>query len=127
MKKLLFVTAFSLAVGGAVTAQNTTPDARLLKKYTQEQLTQIQKNNPEEIAYLNYCADHAYYLAPMPSEKGGAKELKGTLTIADVNNINFFELGLNIVEDDYQYYRINGSDKMLVVRSKEHIIKEMNK
>jgi hypothetical protein len=51
----------------------------------------------------------------------------GSITINDIKNINFFELNIEIIQDDYQFFAIQGTDQMLVVKSKDHILKELGK
>ena len=49
----------------------------------------------------------------------------GEIKIKDVNNLNFYKLNIEIIENDYQFFAIEGTDKMLVVKSKSHILKEI--
>ena len=43
----------------------------------------------------------------------------------DLENINFFTLDITILDNDYQYFEIEGSDKLLVVKSRKHIENEI--
>lgn len=118
---------FLLVASLSISAQNTPdPDERLLAKYSQDELNQMIKSNPDEIRYLNFCADNAFYIAEFPKEKSEDKNV-GSISIKDVDNFNFFELGVEIIDNNYSFLKIEGTDKMLVVRSRKHILENLNK
>lgn len=127
MKKIIYLT-LCLLVGNFVLAQtNLKIDNRLFEKYDKEYLESLKANNPDELEYLNYSLDHSFYISPMPKEKSGASEISGEIEIVDENNISLTELNINIIENNYQYFIIKGKSKLLVVKSKEHILEEMKK
>ena len=86
----------------------------------------MKDNNPDQFSFVNDCLDHGFYLANFKG-KGLPKEVKGEIEVADIENINFFELGLEPIENRYLYYKVKGQDKLLVVRSIEHIKMEAKK
>ena len=47
-----------------------------------------------ESPYLNFYVANAYEVTPMPSGKGAAHEIKGTIKIVDLNSVNIYELKL---------------------------------
>ena len=97
-------------------------------KYSQEEIDNIKAQDVDKYEYLKYCGKNAFYLNPIPTEKMSAGQTRiGLITIKDVSNINFFELNLEIIQDDYQYFAIEGTDQMIVVKSKDHILKELRK
>lgn len=96
-------------------------DKRLLAKYTEEELSTLQKDNPVEFEFLNKCLDGAVYLADYSPKKGMNKEISGEIGLKDINAINFFELDIELIEDRYQYFKIKGHNKLLVIRAKAHI------
>ncbi|TXB64313.1 hypothetical protein FRY74_11005 [Vicingus serpentipes] len=109
-------------------SQSNDSDKDLLLKYSQEEIDNIKVQDFEEYEYLKYCAKNAFYLNPIPMEKMSEGQTRiGSITIKDASNINFFELNLEIIQDDYQYFAIEGTDQMLVVKSKDHILKELRK
>ena len=117
-----------LLVGNFAIAQSDLKiDNRLYGQYDKEYLDDLKANNPEELEYLNYSLDHAFYISPMPKEKSGASEISGEIEVVDENNISLSELKIDIVENNYQYFIIKGKSKLLVVKSKEHILEEMKK
>lgn len=96
-------------------------DSRLLSKYSKEELKKLQKDSPEEYSYLNYYVANCYKIMELPSEKGNAHEIKGTLSIKSLDNINIYDLKLETKDKDYQYYKIEGTTKLLVILSNEQI------
>ncbi len=48
-------------------------------------------------------------------------EIKGIVKIPDINAVNIFDLHYIPLPKDYQYYRIEGSNKLLVILSEEQI------
>ncbi len=67
--KCLFIMV--LFVSNIAFAQNTNviPDARLYQCYEKAYLDNLVKTNPEQIQYLNYYLDNAYYVASLKAEK----------------------------------------------------------
>jgi hypothetical protein len=64
----------------------------------------------------------------MPEEKIKANPSKfGEITIKNISKINFYQLNIELKEDDYQSFVIKGTKKILVVKSKSHILRELNK
>lgn len=111
-----FVLASYIAIG-----QTTNFDKRLLSKFTEKELLDMQSKNPETLAYWNHYASNAFQVMDLPAQKAVAHEIRGTVKIADMNSINIFELTLTPAPKDYQYYKIEGGNKMLVILSEEQI------
>ncbi len=101
-------------------------DDRLLVKYTKEELADIKANDPDQYTFLYDCLNHGFYLANFKG-KSLSKEVRGEIEVKDINNINFFDLGLEPEENRYLYYKIKGHDKLLVIRSVGHIKMEAAK
>ena len=125
MKKLLVVLISIIFSGSMLFGQNTDFDSRLLVKYSVEELNNIEKKNPSEIRFLLHCIESAQYITPFPEGKEDAVEIIGEMEVRDINNINFFELNVELIQDNYQYYTIKGSDMLLVIKSKDHILKTL--
>lgn len=108
--KFLTTFIFSLLLFGSVFSQEL--DTRLLEKYSETELTEMQSNSPQEFTLLNYALDNAIYYADYPEEKGGTFQ-----SIAEPEaGATFLSLGLKI-KDQNQYFRIESSRKLLVVKS----------
>ncbi|MFY9310980.1 MAG: hypothetical protein WAQ28_18170 [Bacteroidia bacterium] len=120
MRKLFCIFTFVLA-SYVATAQTNKFDQRLLSKFTETELQEMQTKNPDALAYWNYYAGNAFQIMDLPAEKAVAHEIKGTIKIANQNSINIFELQLAPLLKDYQYYKIEGTGKLLVILSEEQI------
>lgn len=127
MKKIIVLLAVSLLVAGAAFSQNE--DKALLAKYSKKELATIKTENPTEYTYLKYCVHNAFYVAKITQEKINSNpEQFGNVAISDINNINFYDLNIEIKEERYQAFLIEGvADKVLMVKSKKHILRELNK
>ncbi len=127
MRNFLLALVF-IAVSFSVNAQSDKIDDRLLVKFSIEELNKLKIENPTEFKFINYCLDNAWYIQSLPIEKmKDPKEKIGLIAIKDLNNINFYSLNITIIKDNYQFFAIEGTDKMLVIKSEYHILKELNK
>ena len=117
MKKIIPLSIFILT---ALVLKAQEFDDRLFVKFSESELIEMQTNQIEEFKYINACLDHGFYLANFKGKSNPA-EVIGEIMVDDLSKINFFELGVTPVENRYLYYKIKGHDKLLVVRSVEHI------
>lgn len=118
MKRILPLLIFVL-ITSALRAQEYNPS--LLKRYTAQELSQMQQNDPKQFEFVNYAVTNAIYFIDYPSEK--AVEL--TSINLNEENATIYDLGLNIT-DQNQYFRINGSNKVMVVKSMWVLNHELN-
>lgn len=118
--KLFFTTALFTLFSWVVSAQEI--DQRLLERYTTAEINEIQNNSPEKYNMLVYALDHACYIADLP--EGKQADLK-TIQLSSLQDLNYISLGLEI-EASNQYYRIQGENKMLVVKSTWVLNNELN-
>ena len=81
----------------------------------------MQVKNPIAYAYWNFYAANAYQIIDMPDEKANAHEIKGVVKIKDPVTVNIFDLNYIPLTNDYQYYRIEGGKKLLVILSEEQL------
>jgi len=64
----------------------------------------------------------------MPQEKIKANPSKfGEISIKNISKINFYKLNVELKENEYQSFVIKGTKKILIVKSKAHILGELNK
>ena len=125
MKKLiilLFLLTFSSQL---IYCQNF--NAELLKSYSNKELKEIAKSNPNEIELLNYAIDNACYVVekPVAGKKIKATGHARTITFpvldgklqVDLDKIKFTDLGLKIGDENI-YIILTHYNKMLVVKSK---------
>ena len=116
--KFLTTFAFSMLLFGSVFSQDI--DTRLLEKYSENEITEMQSNSPQEFELLNYALDNAIFYADYPEEKGGTFQS----IVEPESGATFLSLGLEI-KDQNQYFRIEGSRKLLVVKSISVLTYEM--
>ncbi len=65
----LFITALFFSSSAFSQNNNVAPDARLYQCYEKAYLDNLVKTNPEQVQYLNYYLDNAYYVASLKAEK----------------------------------------------------------
>lgn len=118
MKRIILLT-FILMVNLMSTAQSVKADSRLKIKYSVEELQKIETESPSEIAFLNYCIENAFRIADFPSEKKNSEKLKNLETVEEtvLTENNFFNLGVDLLEEQPQYFKIKGTDKLLIIDS----------
>ena len=104
-----------MCLGSMLFGQNTEFDSRLLVKYSVEELNEIKKENPSEIKFLTYCLDNAFYIGDYPKEKEGKINLDGVKQVENINEINLYELNIEILDGRNQLFSINNNSKLLVV------------
>ena len=112
MKKSIFLFLFFTFLSHISFSQKV--DQRLEKKYSKNEITQMIKNDPMNYKFLVYALDNACYIIDQPE----GKSLSEFTSISiDINKpLNFLDFGLEI-KDQNQYFIIEGSDKLLVVKS----------
>ncbi len=120
MKNSLLSMIFVLFVCSA-NAQSKSFDPRLLSKFTKDELVEMEVKNPIAYAYWNFYVANAYQVMDIPIDKIDTHEIKGVVKISNMDNINIFDLHYIPLEKDYQYCRIEGSKKLLVIISEEQI------
>lgn len=119
--KIASFLAFIIISFGSVIAQQI--DDRLLSKYSQEELQLMIDTDSKQYQLLDYALDNALYVANYDSAKGGNFET----IMVDSNSLpTFIELNLSIT-DRNQYFKIDGEDKLLVVKSTWVLNHEMEK
>jgi hypothetical protein len=111
--KAIFILLLTLLVSGAVSAQQY--DQRLLNAYSTEELASISQEKPELLNILNYALDNACYFT---EAIGKDFSVFPAIDLTDSKKVPCFaELGIKIIEDKSQFFRINGTNKVLVVKS----------
>ncbi len=127
MKKSLAILSLIFCFDASL-AQSNNPDNKLLAKYSQKELTRLKVENPQEYEFSKYCADNAFYVAALSNKKRAANPEKyGEITIKDIANINFHALKIELKQSEFQAFVIKGTDKLLMVRSKDFILQELKK
>lgn len=118
MKKILLVPA-SVLITLLATGQTTQNEP---VKATQT-IEQLAVSSPEEYtAIKTYAAQNGTYVTALP--KGKDARLDGTVTPEQVASNDPFTMGLTI-QSVNQYFRIEGTEQMLVVKSLYTLQQEM--
>ncbi|CAG5087649.1 hypothetical protein [Parvicella tangerina] len=114
MKEIITILTllFTLFLGSGF-AQSPDIDDRLLVQFSQEELETMDK---QELAFHTYCIENAFQVMPFPKEKAGDAAINGARNIKDLSTINFFELNITLKQDEYQYFTLLGTDKMLMIK-----------
>lgn len=102
-------------------------DSRLLEVYQEAHLKQLQQEQPFHLQYYNYFLDNGYEIQPIPAGK------TTTYPTVRIDNLEAFNI-LKVMEaqalqrayDKPMYYRIEGQDKLLVLKSERAFIKALN-
>lgn len=97
-----------------VVAFSQEADSRLTKSYTQKEITDFKATKPEYYRMLVYALENACYITSVPE----GKEFKehGIVSIDSQSIPSFTEIGVRI-KNQNQYFLIQNTDKMLVVKS----------
>jgi hypothetical protein len=91
-----------------------TYDSRLEPHYSKEQIQTMIKEDVATYKFLINCLNKAIFIADIPAEKAKDIKFNGEIEIDPNAKHTFLSLGLQIT-DEYQYYKIEGTNKMLVV------------
>ncbi len=73
-----------------------------------------------------YAESSGYYFLDVPEKKNYKERLSGEIFIADTSNINFNEIDVKFVLNDYQYYLVKNHNLLFVLKSVNHIKKEIS-
>lgn len=116
MNSIIKVAAFCLFSLTITNAAAQSYDNRLEPYYSKEEIMTMQEKDPKGYEFLVNALNKAIFIADIPKEKTPVT-YNGTLNIDPTQNHTFLSLGLEITEF-YQYYAIEGTEKMLVVLPK---------
>lgn len=119
--KLLLISFFVGAF--ALSSEAQSYDSRLTKLYSTEELNALSSENPEKLTVLNYALDHALTIVDLPT--GKEAKLNGEIVYDMTIRPDLSATGLKISESN-QYYRITGTNKVLMVKSFFVLNQEMN-
>lgn len=96
-------------------------DSRLLERYSTEELDELQQENPTEYQVLHKALEKAIFIGPIPTEKGSDVQFDGELEIDPNEEHTFISLGITLKENEYQYFKIQGTNQMVGVLPKSLI------
>jgi len=121
---ILFVCSISMQ------AQSKDLDKQLLKKYSRKELASLKTDYTTEYEFAKYCVNNAFYIISSSKEKIAADinkygNLYGEIKINKLIDINFFDLNIDLNEQKHQPFIIKGTSNILVIKSKNQILKEL--
>jgi hypothetical protein len=120
MKKLLLFVGF-----GLISLSGISQERSYSKALTDHfQTSELDAQSDQEIAFLEYMAQNAFVISDFPKEKADNTNRYSSINL-DLDSVDdFFDLNIEMKENDFQYFRISGSDKMLVIKSKSIVKRE---
>ena len=119
---------FLISMGGLGFAQSSDDVSALSTFLPEGKLSYLQTNNPTLIAEMAYINKHGYYLSDMeglkdignlpdallvPQMYNSAPALTEQLLLSD--NFNLLAYQFHFPQEEYVYYRVGNSDKVLVI------------
>jgi hypothetical protein len=122
MKHFLILTISLLTCGYSISQK---VDETLSKKYSSEEMKTLKKVDSKKYELINFSLQNACYVIDNPSGKNTVEFQ--LISVPNMNKLNFQDLGLSIIEDQNQYFRIEGTNKLLVVKSTWVLNYEMSK
>ena len=90
-----------------------------LKNQELEDFLSMKKN-------LNYLNKNGYYFLDIPKEKSFSNRLAGEILISDTSKLDFNQIDVEFLMNDYQYYLVTNWNTLIVLKSIDHLKKEMN-
>ena len=99
-------------------------DERLLSKFSEEQIRDFQQDHPRALEYWTFYLDNSFEIIEAPLEKD-LSELE-EVKIKGLKSMNILDLEITMLGQSSQKFRIKGTDKILVLYSKERFIQLFN-
>jgi hypothetical protein len=97
-----------------------TYDQRLEPYFAIEDIQKMIREDIQQYKFLLNALNKGIFISDIPQEKASSIEYNGELNIDPEEKHTFLSLGLDFT-DLYQYYRITGTEKMLVVLPKSFL------
>ena len=73
-----------------------------------------------------YAESKGYYFLNVPEKKNYNERISGEIFIKDTSMVNFNEIDVQFIMDDYQYYLEKNYNLLFVLKSVNHIKKEIS-
>jgi len=113
MKKNIILLVSLLFISLLGFSQEKEINQQLLKVYSEIELNQMIQDAPEKYDLLIYAVDHGTYTAPFPTQK--KENIIKEISVPQ-GEYSYLDLGIRI-QDLNQYFKIKGTDRILVVKS----------
>jgi len=95
--------------------------ANAQKKELTDKVNIFLKNETNKI----YLKKNGYYFIKIPTKKNYKSRIAGEVIIKDTNEFNIFNLNIDFIENDFQYYFVKNHNLLLVLKSIDFIKKEI--
>lgn len=130
MKHLLLLTLMTLGFmySNAQSVSNEiVANPLIFEFYPKTKVEIMLKESPQEILFWNAIYEYGYEVKSIAdSEKNLAEKYK-EIEIKDIENVNILGLNLFPKKGIIQYFKIKGTDKVLILKSEESIRKQLSK
>lgn len=100
-------------------------DPRLLAKFSEERIRELQRDQPQIIDYWTYYLDESYSIVALTD--GKILKSEKTLRIKDFENLNILELNVHQDRSQSKAYKIRGTGEYLVLMSNDAFTAKYNK
>ena len=74
---------------------------------------------------LDFLSKRGYYFLNIPKEKSFSNRLAGTIFITDTSKLDINNMEVDFLMNDYQYYLVSNWNTLLILKSIDHLKKEM--
>lgn len=124
----LTILFFAILFCQNIVAQNTSSiDERLYAVFDADYLQKLEKENSFHLKYYTYYLDNGFEIIAMAAEKKTSYE---TVTIDDLEGFNILKIQkeqtLKRTYETPSFYKIKGTNKLLMLRSEKDFIKRLN-
>ena len=121
LMKTTLIACFLLAASITAYSQH---DSRLEARFSPEQIAQMEEQHPSVLAYWNFYLDNAYTIQDIPQQK--LQSMQNSIRIKDLNSFNILDTDLTMKRHGKQYFRIEGTQRMLVLYSNSEFTEMFN-
>ncbi|UTW65150.1 hypothetical protein KFE94_10720 [bacterium SCSIO 12643] len=130
--KEYYILLFALCSSFIVFAQSNGIDKRIVDMYGPTMVAQMETEQPQTLAYLNYYIQYGYkIITDLPQEKVSNfpdisslkfKQSQKTVTIEDIENLNILMLDIIREHDQFLTYRIGDTGKVIVFIAPDQVL-----
>lgn len=99
-------------------------DKRLLVKFSEEQIADLQKNHVDILTYWSYCLDNSYEVVDMNAGKN--LEMYPEINFKSAEKFNVLEINEKRQKVGKTHFRIKNSNQLLVLDSGDELVKKYN-
>lgn len=114
-----------LVIAAFAAAAQADYDSRLLAKFSEERIIELQRDQPQIIDYWTYYLDESYNIVALA--EGKAMPSEKTLRIKDFKNINILALDVHQDRSQSKAYKIKSTGEYLVLMSNDAFTAKYNK